>query len=59
MYALSLSCVQLFASPQTVAHQAPLSMEFSGQKSRVGYHAFLQGIFQTILQLKNMYISKA
>ena len=24
-----LSCVQLFATPWTVAHQAPLSMEFS------------------------------
>ena len=25
----SLSCVQLFATPQTVAHQAPLTTEFS------------------------------
>ena len=31
MYYL-LSCVQLFASPWTVAHQAPLSMEFSRQE---------------------------
>ena len=29
---LSLSCVQLFATPQTRAHQAPLSMEFSRQE---------------------------
>ena len=28
----SLSCVQLFAIPWTVAHQASLSMEFSRQK---------------------------
>ena len=28
----SLNCVQLFASPWTVAHQAPLSMEFSRQE---------------------------
>ena len=28
----SLSCVQLFATPWTVAHQAPLSMEFSRQE---------------------------
>ena len=28
----SLSCVWLFATPWTVAHQAPLSMEFSRQK---------------------------
>ena len=27
-----LSCVQLFATPQTVAHPAPLSMEFSRQE---------------------------
>ena len=27
-----LSCVQLFATPWTVAHQAPLSMEFSRQE---------------------------
>ena len=29
---LSLSCVQLFVTPQTVAHQAPLSMGFSRQE---------------------------
>ena len=28
----SLSCVRLFATPWTIAHQAPLSMEFSRQK---------------------------
>ena len=28
----SLSCVQLFVTPRTVAHQAPLSMGFSGQE---------------------------
>ena len=28
----SLSCVQLFATPWTVAHQAPLSMGFSRQE---------------------------
>ena len=28
----SLSCVQLFATPWTVAYQAPLSMDFSRQK---------------------------
>ena len=27
-----LSCVQLFVTPWTVAHQAPLSMEFSRQE---------------------------
>ena len=30
--AQSLSSVQLFATPWTVAHQAPLSMEFSRQE---------------------------
>ena len=28
----SLSCIQLFATPWTVAHQAPLSMDFSRQE---------------------------
>ena len=28
----SLSCVQLFATPWTIAYQAPWSMEFSRQK---------------------------
>ena len=33
MYMLfHFSCVQLFASPWTVGHQAPLSMEFSRQE---------------------------
>ena len=32
----SLSCVQLFVTPWTVAHQAPLSMEFSRQDYRSG-----------------------
>ena len=27
-----LSCVQLFVTPWTVAHQAPLSLEFSRQE---------------------------
>ena len=44
------SCVQLFATPWTVAHQAPLPMEeqeFPGKHTGVGCHAFLQGIFPT------------
>ena len=28
----ALSCVQLFAAPWTIAHQAPLSTEFSRQE---------------------------
>ena len=32
MLALLLSSVQLFATPWTVAHQAPQSMEFSRQE---------------------------
>ena len=32
MHGQLLSCVWLFATPQIVAHQAPLSMEFSRQK---------------------------
>ena len=33
--------------PWTVAHQVPLSMEFSGKNPRVGCHSLLQGIFPT------------
>ena len=32
----SLSCVQLFVTPWTVAHRAPLSMKFSRQEYRSG-----------------------
>ena len=31
-YVLVLSCIQLFATPWTVAHQAPLSTGFSRQE---------------------------
>ena len=43
------SCVRLFATPQSVSHQAPLSMglEFSSKNPRVGCHTLLQGIFLT------------
>ena len=37
----------LFETPWTVAHQAPLSMEFSRQESCSGYHSLPQGIFRT------------
>ena len=39
------SCVRLFATPWTVTHQAPLSMD---KNTGVGCHApLLQGIFLT------------
>ena len=47
MCAQLLHCIQLFATPWTIAHQAPLSMGFSRQKywSRLPFP--LQGIFST------------
>ena len=42
-----LSHVQLFATPWTVAHQAPLSMGFSRQEYWCGLHILLQEIFPT------------
>ena len=42
-----LSRVQLFATPWTVTHQAPLSMEFSRQEYWSGLPFLLQGIFPT------------
>ena len=41
----SLSHVRLFASPWTLAHQAPSSMGFSRQEYWSGCHFLLQGIF--------------
>ena len=35
-----------FATPW-VAHQSPLSMEFSRQEYHSGYHSLVQGIFPT------------
>ena len=39
----SLSLIGLFATPWTVAHQAPLSMGISKQEYEVGCHFLLQG----------------
>ena len=41
------SCAQLFGTPWTAAHEAPLSMGFSSKNIGVGCHALFQGIFPT------------
>ena len=41
------SLVQLCATLWTVAHQAPVSMRFSGRNTRVGCHSHLRGICPT------------
>ena len=43
----SLSHVWPFVTPWSVACQTPLSMESSGENTRVGSHSLLQGIFLT------------
>ena len=43
----SLSHVQLFVTPWTITLQAPLSMGFPNQNTRVGSHFLLQRIFPT------------
>ena len=43
----SLSRVRLFVTSWTVAHQTPLSKEFSRQDYWSGSHSLLQGIFPT------------
>ena len=43
----SLSCVQFFVTPWTVASQAPLSMGFSRQEYYSGCHFVLHGTFTT------------
>ena len=45
--AYMLSQVWLFATLWTVAHQAPLSMEFSRQNTGVGCYSLFQGIVPT------------
>ena len=39
------SCIQLFVTLWTVAHQAPLSWDSPGKNSVMGCHFLLQGIF--------------
>ena len=41
------SHIWLFATPGTVAHQAPLSVGFPGKNTGMGCHVFLQGVFST------------
>ena len=43
----SLSCVQLFVIPWTVAHQVPLFMGILQARILVWVHTLLQGIFST------------
>ena len=43
----SLSCARLFVTSWTVAHQTPLSKEFSRQDYWSGSHSLLQEIFLT------------
>jgi len=45
MFAYVLSHVWLFATPWTVAYQAPLSMDFPCKNTGVGYYFLLQEIF--------------
>ena len=44
---LAFECVWLFATPWTVAYQAPLSLGFSRQEYWSGLPCLLQGIFPT------------
>ena len=43
--AQSLTHVQLFVTPHTVALQAPLSLGLSGKNTGVGFSFLVQGIF--------------
>ena len=47
VYYVVLSCIQLFVTVWAVAHQAPLSLEFSKQEYWVACHSLLQRIFLT------------
>ena len=41
------SVVSNSATPWTVAHQTPLSMDSSGKNTGISSHSLLQGIFPT------------
>ena len=43
----SFSCVQLFVTPRTIAHQASLSMDSPGKNTGVDRHSLLQRNFPT------------
>ena len=47
VYTQLLSCVRLFATLWTVAHQGFPTWDFPGKNTGVGCHFFLQGIFPT------------
>ena len=47
LLAQSLSCVWSFVTPWTIAHQAPLSIDFPAKNTGTGCHFLLQGIFLT------------
>ena len=40
-----LSRAQVMVTPQTVAHMAPLSVDFPGKNTGLGCHFLTQGIF--------------
>ena len=42
-----LSCVQLFVTPQIIAHEASLSVGFPRQDIEADCHFLFRGIFQT------------
>ena len=48
-----LSCVWLFVTPWTVAHQAPLSMGFPAKNTGMGCHFLLQFIKEEIKEGAN------
>ena len=55
-HVLELSCPTLVVS-WTVAHQAPLPMEFSRQEYGVGCHFLLQDVFPTQGSNFHLYVS--
>ena len=57
VYAQSSSCVRLFGTPWTVAHQAPLSMGFSSQEYLSGLPFLPPGIFPPRDQTCISYVS--
>ena len=57
-YAQLFSHVTLFPTPRTVAHKAPLSLDFPGKNIGVGYHFVLQEQWNITQPLKGTYLSQ-
>ena len=51
----SFSCVRLFTTPWTAAHQAPRPWDFPGKSTGVGCHCLLRYLYEEVLSSFSFY----